>query len=118
VTGLRRALADYLRVRHALGFKLKHAGTILSDFVAYLERRRATFVTTVAAIAWATQPRDAHPNWWHKRLVVVRGFAKYLQTIDRRTEVPPLDHLPAHEGIRATPYVYTAAVIAALLSAS
>lgn len=118
MTGLRRALTDYLRVRRTLGFKLKHAGTMLPDFVGYLEKRRAAFVTTVAAIAWATQPRDAHPNWWRKRLVVVRGFAKYLQTIDRRTEVPPLDHLPAHEGVRATPYVYTAADIAALLSAS
>jgi integrase/recombinase XerD len=118
MTGLRRALADYLRVRRALGFKLKQAGEMLPDFVAYLEKRHTTFVTTVAAIAWATQPRDAHPNWWRKRLVVVRGFAKYLQAIDRRTEVPALDHLPAHEGIRATPYVYTPADITALLSAA
>lgn len=118
MTALRRALNDYLRVRRALGFKLKRDGKLLPDFVGYLEKRRATHVTTVAAIAWATQPRDAHPNWWRKRLVVVRGFTKYLQTIDRRTEVPPLDHLPAHEGVRATPYVYTAADIAALLSAT
>lgn len=118
MTGLRRALADYLKVRRALGFKLKHAGEMLPDFVGYLEQRRATFVTTVAALAWATQPRDTHPNWWRKRLVVVRGFAKYLQAIDRRTEVPPLDHLPAHEGVRGTPYVYTATDITALLSAS
>jgi integrase/recombinase XerD len=117
MTGLRRALTDYLRVRRALGFKLKHAGEMLPHFVTYLEKRRATFVTTVAALAWATQPREAHPNWWRKRLVVVRGFAKYLQAIDRRTEVPPLEHLPAHEGVRAIPYVYTAADITALLSA-
>ena len=118
MTELRRALSDYLRVRRALGFKLRSAGLMLPDFVAYLEKRRATFVTIVAAIAWATQPRDTHPNWWSKRLVVVRGFAKYLQTIDRRTEVPPLDHLPASEGARATPYLYSAADITALLSAT
>jgi integrase len=111
-------LTDYLTVRRALGFKLKQAGEMLPDFVGYLETRRATFVTAVAAIAWSTLPRDAHPNWWRKRLVVVRGFAKYLQTIDGRTEVPSLDHLPACEGVRATPYVYTAADITALLSAT
>jgi integrase len=111
-------LSDYLRVRRALGFKLRRDGLILPDFVGYLEKRRATFVTTVAAIAWATQPRDAHPNWWRKRLVVVRGFAKYLQTIDRRNEVPALDHLPAREGARGMPYVYTAEDIDALLSAT
>ncbi len=116
--GLRRALADYLKTRRALGYKLKAAGEMLPDFVGHLEKRRASHVTTVAAIAWATQPRDVHPNWWRQRLVVVRGFAKYLQTIDSRTEVPALDHLPAHEGTRSTPYVYSAADITALLSAS
>lgn len=118
MTALGRALVDYLRVRRALGFKLKAAGEMLPDFVRYLEKRRSTFVTTVVAVAWATQPRDTHPNWWRKRLVVVRGFAKYLQTIDGRSEIPPLDHLPAHEGIRSTPYVYSAADITALLSAA
>ena len=118
MSALRRALADYLRVRRALGFKLKSDGEMLPDFVGYLEKRGVLRVTTVTALAWATQPRDTHPNWWRKRLTAVRGFAKYLQTIDTRTEVPPLDHLPAHEGIRSTPYVYTAADITALLSAS
>jgi integrase len=118
VIAFRRALTDYLRVRRALGFKLKREGRLLPDFVGYLEKRSAVSLTTVAAITWATQPRDARGNWWRKRLVVVRGFAKYMQTIDRRTEVPSLDHLPAHQGIRSTPYVYSSADITALLSAS
>lgn len=118
MTRLRRALADYLRVRRTAGFKLKQAGEMLPAFVDYLDKRRMTYVTTVAAIAWATQPRDVHPNWWRQRLVVVRGFARYLQTIDRRTEMPSLDHLPASEGIRSTPYVYSAQDITALLSAT
>ena len=118
MTALRRALADYLRVRRAAGFKLEQAGELLPDFVDYLGKRRVSVVTTVAAIAWATRPRQAHPNWWRQRLVVVRGFAKYLQTVDSRTEMPSLDHLPASEGIRSTPYVYSAADITALLSAT
>jgi integrase/recombinase XerD len=118
VTRLCRALADYLRVRRTAGFKLKQAGEMLPDFVEYLDKRRMTYVTTVAAIAWATQPRDVNPNWWRQRLVVVRGFARYLQTIDSRTEMPSLDHLPASEGIRSTPYVYSTEDITALLSAT
>jgi len=118
VSALRRALTDYLRVRRAAGFKLKQAGEMLPDFVEYLDKRRASFLTTVAAIDWATQPRDTHPRWWRQRLVVVRGFARYLQTIDSRTEMPSLEHLPAGEGIRSTPYVYSAAEITALLSAT
>lgn len=118
MTRLRRALADYLRVRRTAGFKLKQAGEMLPDFIEYLDKRHMTYVTTVAAIAWATQPRDVNPNWWRQRLVVVRGFARYLQTIDSRTEMPSLDHLPASEGIRSTPYVYSAEDITALLSAT
>jgi integrase len=117
VIALGKAVSDYLRVRRALGFKLKQAGEMLPSFVRYLDERGLARVTTTAAIAWATSPRDAHPNWWSKRLVVVRGFAKYLQTIDPRSEVPPLDHLP-HRRTRPTPYVYSAADITALLSAT
>ena len=118
MTRLHRALADYLRVRRAAGFKLKQAGEMLPNFVDYLDARRMSLVTTVAAITWATQPRDVHPNWWRKRLGVVRGFAKYLHTIDGRSELPSLDHLPAGDCVRSTPYVYSAADITALLSAT
>jgi integrase len=117
MTGLRRALSAYLRTRRALGFKLKRDGELLPQFVAYLDERGASFVTTAAAIAWAAQPRDAAPAWWTQRLVVVRGFAKYLQTIEPRTEVPSLDHLPHHRA-RSAPYVYSTADVTALLSAT
>jgi integrase/recombinase XerD len=117
MSALRRSLASYLRTRRALGFKLKRDGDLLPQFVAYLEERGSSFVTTAAAIAWAAQPRDAAPGWWMKRLVVVRGFAKYLQTIEPRTEVPPLDHL-SHHRARSAPYVYTAADVMVLLSAT
>jgi integrase len=117
VTKLSKGLIDYLRVRRALGYKLKQAGELLPDFVRYLDDRGLTHVTTTAALAWATLPRGTDPNWWSKRLIQVRGFAKYLHTIDSRNEVPPLDHLP-HRQIRTTPYVYTDSDVTALLTAT
>lgn len=117
MTKLGKALVDYLRVRRALGFKLKQAGELLPAFVRYLDDRGLGHVTTTAALAWATLPRGTEPNWWSKRLVQVRGFAKYLHTLDPRNEVPPLDHLP-HRQIRATPYVYTDSDVTALLAAT
>jgi integrase/recombinase XerD len=74
-------------------------------------------VTSAAAVAWASQPTNAHPAWWTARLVLVRGFAKYLQTIDPRHEVPPLELLP-HRRRRSTPYVYDSDEISALLIAA
>lgn len=114
---LRRALADYLKTRRALGFTLQRAGTLLPDFITFLDTRGCSYVTTTAAIAWAAQPRDATPRWWTIRLSFVRGFAKYLQTLDARTEVPPLDVFP-HPRSRSPPYVYSPEDLTALLSAS
>jgi integrase len=117
VTALRRALADFIRTRRALGFTLRREAKLLGDFVAELDKARCPYVTTAAAIAWATRPRDASASWWLSRLVAVRGFAKYLQTIDSRNEIPPLELLPARKG-RSAPHVYSTADITALLSAT
>lgn len=114
---LRRALADYLTTRRALGFTVKRESTLLPDFVDFLAERGCSYVTATAATAWAAQPRTATPAWWTNRLGVVRGFAKYLLTLDARTEVPPLDAFP-HPRSRSTPYVYSPEDVTALLSAT
>jgi hypothetical protein len=99
---LASAVADYLAVRRQLGFELGRPSQLLRDFVAYMDEQGATSVTTRLAVAWATRPADAHPSWWGARLSTVRVFARYLQTIDPATEVPPADILPARR-LRATP---------------
>ena len=110
---LRQALADYLQVRRALGFKLERAEKLLGQFVTYLEDHQAGTVTTEHALAWATQPGGA--PWWHAlRLSVARGFAAWLHTLDDRAEVPPAGLIPAASH-RATPYLYSGAEIAALI---
>lgn len=114
---LRRALADYLKVRRSLGFKLKAAGELLPSFITHLEQAKSPIITTSLAVEWATLPQDVHPAWWTSRLVAVRGFAKYLQTIEPRHHVPPLQLLP-HRRARAAPYIYEPAEIAALLAAT
>lgn len=114
---LAAALADYLAVRRAMGFKLERAGKLLAQFVAYLDDLEAATVTVEHALAWATLPADGSANWWAHRLSVVRGFATYLATIDPTTEVPPSDLL-AYRKRRATPFLYSDNDIAALLAAT
>jgi integrase/recombinase XerD len=93
MTELSEVVEDYLAMRRSLGFKLTHYGRLLGDFVAYLDDTGATTVTTDAAVAWATQPRDATPRWWSQRLGVVRGFAAHLHAFDPTAEVPPAELL-------------------------
>lgn len=114
---LRRDLDEYLATRRALGVKLDRDGKLLPEFVNFLEAFGDSHITSRAAVEWATQPRDVHPAWWSSRLVMVRGFAKYLQAIDPRHVVPPIELLP-HTRPRTAPYIYTPTEISALLAAT
>lgn len=111
------AVDDYLALRRSLGYQLVYHGHALPDFVAYLTERGLDHVTTEAALAWATLPRGAHPAWWRCRLGIVGDFARYLQTIDPATEVPPVELLSA-ERERLTPHWYTEAELAGLMDAA
>ena len=63
MTSLRQALADYLTVRRALGYKLERAELLLGQFITYLEKLGEKRVSIESAIAWATLPEDADPYW-------------------------------------------------------
>lgn len=105
---------DYLRLRRALGFKLERAERLLPQLVAYLEAAGAATITSELAIAWARLPERARPNHWAQRLAIARGFARYLQTIDPATEVPPPGVFPARR-CRPTPYLWSEIDICRLL---
>jgi integrase/recombinase XerD len=100
MSGLQAYVDDYLRLRRALGFKLKEDERVLGQLVGYLEAAGAEAVSSELAIGWARQPEGVHPNHWAKRLRIARGFASYLQTIDPRS----------HRRVRrqrATPYLFS-----------
>jgi integrase len=114
------AAREYLSVRRSVGFKLVQAERLLSDFVCFAESEAATHVTVDLAVRWATRPAGASSAWWRSRLCVVRGFARHLSAVDPATEVPPLDLLPRVPAAttRATPYLYSAGQITALMDAA
>ena len=114
---LKAALADYLSMRRALGYKLQRTEKLLADFIRYIEAASLDRITIEIVVAWATSPVGAGRNWWSGRLTVVRGFARYLQTLDPSTEVPPADLLPARPR-RAVPYLYSDEDIQALVAAA
>jgi integrase len=116
MSALRQALANYLTLRRSLGYKLARPEKLLDQFIVHLEDAGAATVTTAHALAWATMP-GGNANWHAYRLQVVRGFAVYLHTIDPATQVPPAQLIPARPR-RATPYLYSDADIAALITAA
>lgn len=116
---LRAAANDYLSMRRALGFKLISQGRLLLRFVDYCDARDVDHVTSELAVAWATHPPRGGTDavYWSRRLMVVRGFARHLHTIDPTNEIPPADVLSYHYR-RVTPHLYSPEEIAALLHAA
>lgn len=102
-------------MRKGLGYKYEHQTRRLADFVAFMEKRKASIIATKLAMEWATLPSDRHASW-ALRLSDVRGFARHVANFDPRTEVPPVGMLPGWK--RAKPYVYSDAEIDALLTAA
>jgi integrase/recombinase XerD len=114
---LRQAVEDYLTMRRHLGFQLREAGNALLDFVTFMEHHRASYITQTLALAWAQQPASAQPAYWAQRLSHVRGFARYRQANDPRTQIPAPGLLPGQPK-RARPYLYSNQEIEALLDAA
>jgi len=117
MTAFRDALADYLALRRAMGYRLERAGKLLAQFTAFLEARDAGTVTIDHAVTWVSLPAPASPRWLAMRMQAVRGFAAYLSTLDSRHEVPPAG-LFEDRRHRPVPYLYSGADITALMTAA
>jgi hypothetical protein len=75
---LREDVREYLEMRRSLGFKLRDAGKGFIEFVTFLERRNASYITQALSLAWAQKPVNVQPAWWAQRLSFVRGFARAI----------------------------------------
>jgi len=117
MNNLQAALDEYLNVRRALGFKLRDEGTVLPQFLLFLDKKDASFITTDLALRWATQPESVLPSHWARRLSMVRVFARFHSAVDPRTEIPPQGLLPFRYR-RKPPYIYDDSEISRLLEAS
>jgi integrase len=117
MSDLHSALDEYLNIRRALGFKLRDQGTVLPQFLFFLEKKGASFITTDLALQWATLPENVLPAHWARRLTMVRTFARFRSAVDPRTEIPPQGLLPFRYR-RKPPYIYDDGEISRLLEAS
>jgi integrase/recombinase XerD len=114
---LREQVADYLRLRRSLGYKLVEHERFLNQFLEYLEKNQATTITAENALAWAKLPAGTNPRWHGARLSAVRGFAAWAQAFDPDIQVPPSGLLPMGT-TRATPYLYSQDQVRALMNAA
>jgi integrase len=117
MTALAEHVQNYLTIRRALGFKLRSEETLLREFVVFADAAGECTVTTEFALQWARRPASGSVNYLSRRLRAVRGFARYLHTLDAACEVPPLELLPASK-YRPAPYLYRDQEVLALMAAA
>ena len=115
--GLRATLVEYLRTRRALGYQLARTEKLLRQFIDYLLASGATGISTASVLSWASLPERSDGSWRNYRLSVARTFARFAVLTDPNVEVPAMGLLPYHPP-RATPYLYSASEITALMDAA
>ena len=115
MTPLKQALKDYIDVRRSLGFQLRHPASLLRKFVEFLHAAGSPYITTSLALRWATQPSNAEPATWARRLGMVRQFAIWYSAIEPHTEIPSSSLLPSRRR-RKPPYIYSDEEVAKILS--
>lgn len=114
MNALHKSLADYLKLRRALGFKLKNTEWCLRGFVDFLEAEGAKHITTELALRWARRPPNGEPFTWAQRLSRIRLFATWYRARDPHTEVPAEGLLSASVR-RKPPFIFSDEQIADLV---
>ena len=115
MTSFAQHVEDYLRLRRSFGYKLHDHARLLRRFAAHLDMTGDEFVAIDVALGWASAP-DVPPGsvvpWM--RLLVVRGFARYMAGIDSRTEIPPTGLIRSPRR-RRSPFIYSDDEVLALM---
>jgi integrase/recombinase XerD len=116
MTSFEQHLHDYLQLRRSLGYKLEDHGRLLRCFADRLDASGVEVVTIELALSWALEPNvPAGSVVRAMRLLVVRGFARYMAGIDPRTQIPPTGLIPLRRH-RRPPFIYSGSEILALMA--
>ena len=115
MSALKQHLTSTSSLRRTLGHKLAEAHRLLPRFVTYLDEHAVEFVTVEVALAWSLEREvPAGSVVLSHRMMVVRGFARYLSGIDARTEVPPAGTI-RHPSRWRRPFIYSDADVLAMI---
>jgi integrase len=117
-SAMRSKVEAYLAERRQAGFGLKIEGEQLERFARFTDDSgyRGALTTAVAS-RWALASKHGRRLTAARRIEVLRGFARYCQSFEAGTEIPPLRLFgPGHR--RLTPHIFTDAEIRSLLRAA
>jgi len=109
---LKEAIATYLAVRRAGGFKLEDDELYLYSFARFADAQGDTHVVAQTAIAWAGQACSEAQRAQHLKAVI--RFAHFSRATDSRHEIPPQGVFCARRR-RPAPYLFNDETVQALM---
>ena len=114
---LREHLSQYIAARRALGTQLREPAKTLGKFVEFLRRKKARFITTALAWDWSQHSKNVQPATGARKRSMVRQFARWLNVIEPRHQVPPPRLLNVRHR-RKKPHIYSDQEVAGLMAAA
>jgi site-specific recombinase XerD len=99
-------LTEYIAARRALGTRLEEPAQTLRQFVKFLARKKARFITIKLALEWSQQSPHVQRATWARKLSMVRQFARWMSVIEPRHQVPPRRLLDVRHR-RSKPHIYS-----------
>jgi integrase len=113
---LQRHLTEYVAARRALGARLEEPAKTLRQFVKFLARKKARFITIRLALEWSQQCRNpVQRATCARKLSMVRQFARWLNAIEPRHQVLPRGLLDVRHR-RSKPHIYSDEEITRLMA--
>ncbi len=100
---LAKHVEQYIALRRTMGAKLTGIEYVFNDFLKFF--KGSYFIKTGPALEWAKKTTGTTQRA-AKRLLILRSFAEYMHSMDKRHEVPPTWLLP-FKYERITPYIYS-----------
>jgi integrase len=108
-------LTEYIAARRALGTRLEEPAHTLRRFLALMRRKKARFITVQVALEWSQQSKGVQRATWARKLSMVRQFARWMNALDPRHQIPPHRLLHVRHR-RNTPYIYSEQELARLMT--
>jgi len=98
------AVDAYLKVRRAVGFKLRNDECSLHNFARFAAEQGESHVRGATAVTWAARAPSVRQR--DRRLKAVIRFARYIRAANPAHEIPP-DRVFEAPHIRRLPHIYT-----------
>jgi integrase len=108
-------LTEYVAARRVLGTRLDEPAKTLRQFLRFMARRKARFITIQLALEWSQQSQGVQRATWARKLSMVRQFARWMSVIDPNHQVPPRRLLEVRHR-RGKPHIYSDEEIARLMA--